>query len=123
MKARATLALTALAWACGGTLTGDDCDPEPKVKVHKVPLKSVYVSFEQDGTKPFKRGSKEDPDGELRAIWKLDLREEPEFFLVRAGKVGGAAKSARKVLSGEHKGDAPAAGEADAREYWLVAYL
>jgi hypothetical protein len=125
MNARAALAVAALAlaWACAGTHGGDDPDPEPKAKVYKVPLKSVYVSFEQEGTKHFDRGSKEDPDGELRAIWKVELGEEREFFLVRACKVGGAAKAARKVLSGQHKGGAPASADDGAAEYWLVAYL
>jgi hypothetical protein len=93
------LALAALACACGGIHAGDDPDPEPKPKVYKVPLKSVCVSFDQEGAKVFKRGSKEDPDGELDAIWELDLREQRQLFLVRAGKVasqiafGGADRS------------------------------
>jgi hypothetical protein len=122
MNARASLALAALACVCGGTRGGNEPDPEPKARAYKAPLKSVYLTFKQEGTKPFKRGSKEDPNGELDAIWKLELRDR-QLFLVRAGKVGAAAKAARKVLSGGHKGDAPASAGDGTDEYWLVAYL
>lgn len=119
MSARALLVLAALACGCAGVEGGDD-DPEPKPNVEKIPLKSIHVSFEQEGTKHFRQGSAEDPDNELSALFILDpVPLKRQLLLVRADKIGEAARAARRAIVGEREGDKPNTAEG----HWLVAYL
>src|SRR5438046_1653701 len=95
-------AATALL-VCGGGAAGD---VEPKEKAQKIPLKSAYMSFKQQGMNVVKRGSDEAPGPDLLALARL-WAGPSNIFLVRGTDVGEAAAATRNVLAGGHSADVP----------------
>jgi hypothetical protein len=111
-------AACALAAGCAGER------PEPKEKAEAIPLKSIYVTFDQEGAKKVRRGGNEAPSADYRIIDQKLTCGASNIFLVRGKDIAAAGAAARQVLVGGDWADVPASTEeVPSKSYWLVAFL
>jgi hypothetical protein len=101
-----------------------DADPEP-VKVERVPLKSMFVSFDQEGGPTIVESVKDKPfDGLVEDVGRQMRSGASNLFLVRGGDIEELVAGSRGVLVGGDTADRAVSARAKSSpKCWLVAFL
>lgn len=115
----------ALAAGCnGGHGVDADENPEPKPNVEKFSLKSMRVSFEQEGIPSVLRGDRGKAADHFDTYNAKVRSEVSDVFLVRGEAIDDAAGATGEAIEAGLPADRPVPRRgAQGRPYWLVALL